>query len=202
MKEKFRIQDALRYGWTTFTGNVVFFVLMMLVIGIPLALLQRSVAGAPWYSLSSIFLRSVCALLRVVAAMAVIVVSLSWLDEGGFRRSRLDEIREQIVPYFLGSLLYSAIVGVGMILLVVPGVYWAVKYQFIPYLIIDRGLAPMEALKASGDLTEGYRMDLFLFLLAVIGANILGALAFGVGLLVSIPVTFLAHAWVYRRFQP
>jgi uncharacterized membrane protein len=42
-------------------------------------------------------------------------------------------------------------IGVGMVLLVVPGIYLAVRYQFMPYLIIDKGMQPMDALRAAGN---------------------------------------------------
>jgi uncharacterized membrane protein len=40
---------------------------------------------------------------------------------------------------------------------------------------------------------------LVLFVLLLIGINILGLLAFGIGLFVTIPVTFVANAWVFKK---
>lgn len=69
------------------------------------------------------------------------------------------------------------------------------------FLVVDRGLDPLEALHRSSVLTEGTRFRLFLFLLLCFGLNVLGALAFGVGLLFTIPATALAFAYVYRRLE-
>ena len=55
--------------------------------------------------------------------------------------------------------------------------------------------------KASA-LTDGYKMDLFLFSLTVAVINIIGVICVFVGLFVTIPVTLMASAYVYRRLSP
>ena len=40
-----------------------------------------------------------------------------------------------------------------------------------------------------------------LFWLALVGINILGMIALGVGLIATVPVSWLANAYVYRRLQ-
>ena len=53
----------------------------------------------------------------------------------------------------------------------------------------------------SGVLTEGVMWNLVLFWLMLAGINILGMLALGIGLIVTIPLSWLATAYVYRRLQ-
>ena len=104
--------------------------------------------------------------------------------------------------YLIGSILYGLIVVVGLILLIIPGIIWAIKFQFFDYLIVDKGLGPIDALEKSSDITRGVKWDLFAFgiLLAII--NILGFLCLVVGLFVTIPVTLVAMAFVYRELLP
>jgi uncharacterized membrane protein len=103
---------------------------------------------------------------------------------------------------FLGTeLLVGIIVFFGFLLLVVPGIIAAVGLGFAPYLVIDRAKGPIEALKESWRITQGHKWQLFLFGLALIGLNILGLLALVVGLLVSVPVTWLAVTHAYRTLQ-
>jgi uncharacterized membrane protein len=92
-------------------------------------------------------------------------------------------------------------VAIGFVFLIVPGIYLAVKYQFYDYLIVDKGMGPIEAIKRSGVLTEGVKWNLVLFWLALVGINILGMIALGVGLIATVPVSWLANAYVYRRLQ-
>lgn len=202
MSGRVDIRSALEFGWKTFRDKLLFFFIFMLIIGVPAAILGVMVQGQPWLSLSVMFLRGVAWLWKVLGMMAVILMCLSFRDKGSFDFRRTEEFQSLFVPYLIGSLLFSVILAAGMLLLIAPGVWFAVKYQFMPYLIIDKGMGPIEALNAAGDITKGYWLELGLFVLCIAGINFLGMLAFGLGLLVTVPVTFLAHAWVYRSFVP
>ncbi len=202
MGNRVEIKSALEFGWKTFKENALFFIILMAAIGIPMALLNVLMRELPWFSVSAMFLRGVCWVIRVLAIMAVMLVSLSYRDKGTFDYRNVGALQPLFLPYLLGTLLYSLLVGVGMVLLIAPGVYILVKYQFTPYLLVDRGMQPVEALREAGELARGSWLELFLFVLAIAGINFLGAILFGIGLLVTIPVTILAHSWVYRSFVP
>lgn len=90
----------------------------------------------------------------------------------------------------------------GVILLVVPGIYLALKYQFTIQLIIDKNLGVMAAMKESARITNGNKMAILVFDLQCFGIVILGALAPGVGLLVALPTVELATIKVYRSLVP
>ncbi|HEX2572391.1 MAG TPA: hypothetical protein VH877_22790 [Polyangia bacterium] len=105
----------------------------------------------------------------------------------------------QFFSYLLASVLYGLIVAGGMILFIVPGVLWAIKFGFFGFALVERGLDPIAALRASSQMTRGVKGQLFWFGLALIGINIVGALAFVVGLLATVPVSALAVTYVYRR---
>ena len=91
---------------------------------------------------------------------------------------------------------------VGLLLLIVPGCMWAYMFLYVGFLTIDKGMSPIAALQESRVMTHGYKMDLFLFSLVVAGLNILGVICLLVGVLVSIPVTLMASAYVYRKLSP
>jgi uncharacterized membrane protein len=75
----------------------------------------------------------------------------------------------------------------------------AIKFRFYRYFIIDQRLGPIEALKRSYEITAGSEWELFLFYLLIIGVNLLGALACGIGLLATVPASMVAEAFVYRK---
>lgn len=108
---------------------------------------------------------------------------------------------QRIVSFTLASLLVGVIVLLGMLLLVIPGIVWALRYSLVPYLVMDRGLDVGEALKESGRITYGHKAKL-LGLFFVIGlVNILGAILLLVGLLVTIPLSALAVVHAYRTLS-
>ena len=75
-------------------------------------------------------------------------------------------------------ILYGLIVLAGMILLVIPGIIWAVKLQYFSYFIIDKKLAPIEALKESSRITTGIKWDVFAFCSVLIVINLIGFFCF------------------------
>ena len=89
----------------------------------------------------------------------------------------------------------------GFILFVIPGIYFAIKYHFLLYFVIDKKMGPLEALRASGKITDGVKWRLLGFSIVSIGIVILGFLAFGFGILVAVPVATLADAYLYRKLS-
>ena len=90
---------------------------------------------------------------------------------------------------------------IGLVCLVVPGIYLALRYGQYMYAIADRNLGPLEALKYSSDLTEGNRMSLFALAILSFLIAIAGVLCLFIGLLWAIPCLTLAQAFAYRYLQ-
>jgi uncharacterized membrane protein len=105
--------------------------------------------------------------------------------------------------YFLrifgSQILIGLIVVGGLILLIVPGIYWALKYQFVTNIIVDKNVGILDAMHQSGELTRGVKLQLLLFDFAMAGVMILGGLALGVGILVAFPIVTLAGIYVYKK---
>ena len=101
--------------------------------------------------------------------------------------------------YILSLIIYGLIVLAGLILLIIPGIIWAIKFQFFGYFIVDKGLGPIESLKQSAKITKDTKWTLFLFGLLSGLINLLGALLLLVGLFATVPTTMMAKAFVYRK---
>ncbi len=101
--------------------------------------------------------------------------------------------------YFFGSILVGILILIGFVLLIVPGVIVALGLSFYAILMIDQNTGIQESMRKSWDLTKGIRLKL-LGLFVLLGLiNILGALALGIGLLVTIPLSMLAPVVLYRQ---
>lgn len=105
--------------------------------------------------------------------------------------------------YFLrmlgATVLQTVVVLVGFILLVVPGIIASLLLCFTQLAVVDKKLMPLEALKESYRLTRPHLRTIFWLTLTVAGMNIAGLLVLGIGLLVSIPVSLIAIAYVYKK---
>jgi hypothetical protein len=101
----------------------------------------------------------------------------------------------------LASILYALMVIVGLVLLVVPGIYLALRFGQYKYAIVDKDLGAIDALKYSAKITQGNLLNLFGLGVVCFLIVIAGLLALVVGLIVAIPVTFLAGVVAYRWLQ-
>jgi len=103
----------------------------------------------------------------------------------------------------LGAVFVASIaVAMGLVLLIVPGIIMLLRLMFLGFVIVDERVGPIDALQRSWDITRGYTMDLFLLFVIMVGINLVGAACLLVGLLVSIPITYLAMAFIYRELKP
>jgi len=101
------------------------------------------------------------------------------------------------LPYLILSILTSLTVGIGMILLIIPGIYFALAFAVAPYAMVDKELKCVPALKASMDLTNGHKWHILGYIIVLIAINIVGAILFLIGLLVTIPLSVLATSHLY-----
>ena len=104
-----------------------------------------------------------------------------------------------LIKYIIGSLLYSLISMAGFILLIVPGIIWAIRFQFYAYFIIEQKCGPIEALKKSAAITKHVKWKLLLFGIVLYFISILGIIALIIGLFATIPITLVAYTYVYRE---
>jgi hypothetical protein len=104
---------------------------------------------------------------------------------------------QRLVPVYLIGAIFMVI---GFIFLVIPGIYLAVAYIFIiPItLFYDRELPLVDVLEGSRKVVTKKWWNLFGLLWLILGINILGALALGFGLLVSVPTSVMALYMAYE----
>src|SRR5690606_18380623 len=84
--------------------------------------------------------------------------------------------------YAVASIVSGIIVVIGLVLLIVPGIIAQIMLSLMVFMILEKGLGPIESLKASKRLTEGKKWDLLLFFLLAVALSIAGAIPMGLGL--------------------
>ena len=203
MNEKgFTPESAIRYGWETMKNNLGFFIGVLLLAGltviIPNVISTVTKKSMPVFStcfgvLGGIF--------QIIVSMGLIRISLNFVDNVESRAGDLFSCIPLLLKYFIASLIYGIIVGFGLILFIVPGIIWAIKFQFYSYFIVDKGSGPIEALKRSSTITRGAKGDLFVLGLLLFLINLLGTLCLFVGLFATFPATMVALAFVFRALQ-
>lgn len=103
-----------------------------------------------------------------------------------------------LVPLVLVGIISGLLIGVGMVLLVLPGIYLAVSYLFATVLVADREMDFWEAMETSRQLITRQWFSFFVLALLLFVINFAGMLVFGVGLLVTVPFSTAAIFAAYR----
>lgn len=138
-------------------------------------------------------------LLSAVGPAAFFLVAQEVASKG----SASFESLKGLVPLFPQLLaltvVKSLIVGVGFLLLVLPGIYLCVLLAFADLFVVTENKSFVDALKASRDLVHGSWFRVFGLLIVIGVIAFSGVLLIGIGLLATIPFAALMLFTAFRR---
>lgn len=99
------------------------------------------------------------------------------------------------------SIVSGVIILVGMVFLILPGIYLAVAYAFASQFVLFKKMEFWPAMETSRKLVNQSWFAIFGLCFVVFCVAIVGLLALGVGLLVSLPVAQLMLYYAFRDIQ-
>ncbi|MBU4350794.1 hypothetical protein KKH63_00475 [Patescibacteria group bacterium] len=214
-KNKFSIKKALSFSWEKAQEHVKFFLVMFLfnvAIVVPIYILDAFLSKQELILAATVNLLVSLAynLFYFVFSIALIKVFLE-ISRG--TRPSFNSFLATLKPlftdwklllnYILTSCLYGLIVFGGFLLFIVPGVIWGIKYSQWSYLVIDKGLKPVEAMKESGRITQGSKAKMFLLDMSYVGVVIIGFLpsifTLGFGFYLIGSMMMMSNIYVYLK---
>jgi hypothetical protein len=101
--------------------------------------------------------------------------------------------------FLAAQILYVLMVAIGLLLLVVPGVYFGVRYALFGFCFANGETNPLRCFQQSAILSKGATTGLLWILAALFIFNLLGASLLGLGLLITVPLSVLIMTDVYRQ---
>jgi hypothetical protein len=182
-----------RIAWAAFKADWRVFVMSQLIlvgmwVSLELAVVALHSWGLiPWLALHIAFLLVFSGVLVGIQAMAMQVV-----DGTAPALSVLPQMLNRGPSFLFAACLYTVGSICGLLLLVAPGIYFAVRYSFFGYVIGSKRVSALKALREAGDMTQGRWWRVCGFLLSLLALNLVGAAMLGLGLLVSFPLSLLA----------
>jgi len=200
---EFSIKSALGFGWETFKRRPWFFVGATLVIFL-LYIAAGALTGTIDYALTG----DTKNYSGVGSILDWLIGTLISMGAVAFYLKAHDN-PEQVTlsalwhphpywSYLAATVLVGLVIVLGLLLLIVPGIIFGLMFMFTSFIVIDRALGPIDAMKESKRITSGYRWRLLGFVLLLALINLAGVIALVVGLLVTVPVTSIAFANAYR----
>ncbi len=198
-----RVTSHFETGWRLFKSHASVFVVSMLLLFFSWVVLEIAVVFLYRFGLA------VCLVLHLAwlflfsgMLVGLHVMALKSVDGEIPRIGDLFRSFEQGPAYLLALSIYSLAVTGGLLLLIGPGIYLAIRYCLFAQVITDTSASTLAALRKAAALAHGNWTPLgTLFLIAFL-LNIAGMSLLGIGLIISFPVSLLAIAGFYRSLQP
>ncbi len=101
-------------------------------------------------------------------------------------------------PVIVTALIVAVATAIGTILCYIPGIIIGFLLNWAMFYVVDQGMAPMDAIKASVSFATSNLGNTIVFYLLGIVVIIVGAVLCLVGLLVAVPVLLIAAAFTFR----
>ncbi len=194
--KSFSTKEALVVGWQTFKERPFFLIglfILTTVISSVMGLVAENVSGS-----TGVVINLVDFAIQIILGMGITLILLRVYDKSETDYTDLVEPLHLFWKYLVMTILVVSIITIGLVLFLVPGIVAGIALAFAPYLVVDRNMGPVQAIKESMRITHGHRWGLFIFGFLIFVINILGAIVFGMGLFLTIPITALAAVHVYR----
>ncbi|MBD0850244.1 hypothetical protein [Maribacter arenosus] len=202
-RPKATITGSYGYGWQQMWKHFLYLFLVMVIVGVlnsPVSVLQESDGD----------LTAGLILLQILGA-AYWLLFYSVVKYGGDLlylrairnekieiREMFDGFKKNYVHIILANLLVFAIVGLGFVFLIIPGIILACRLAFVSYLVMDKNMDPVAAVEKSWEMTRGHGWQIFGMGLLAIPIVIGGLICFIVGIIFAIIWISAAFAAMYH----
>lgn len=202
--DTFTAGSCIRFGWETFKKRAWFFIgmtLAYLAISWIIGFFGGFVAGIFGEQSGNVLSSIIIYPLNMLLGMGFVALTLKAHDDPNAARFGDLWHPRQFWTYLAASIMTTVVTVCGFILLIIPGIILSILFYFVTYLIIDRELGPIEAMRESIRITKGHRWTLFLLLLASLLICLVGVVCLFVGILVAFPIVALSTVHAYRRLS-
>jgi uncharacterized membrane protein len=186
---------ALRQGWQAMKSQFLVYFLAVLVLAaflIPFDIYDEGDRGRD-SGLLALIETAYMLLLYPVIQYGADLLFLRGVRGDAVKVNSLFEGFGNYINVVLASLLVLGLVGIGVVVFVIPGIYVACRLVFVGYLVMDEGLDPIAAVEASWRITRGHALKIFLL-------GLMSIFLFFGGLMLLLVGAFPATMWIKASF--
>ena len=188
---------AFSHGWLTMKKyfiELLVVILVLILFSIPMGIVNSFVDRATFdYSSFTIFGVAYGIIVLAPVSYGVNWIFLKAVRNEPFKTYDIFMAFQNIWNVVIANILVGAIVGIGFVLLIVPGIIFACRLAFVPFLVMDQKLEAIEAIKKSWEMTRGYSWTIFGMAIMSFFIAIAGVICFIVGI-------FPAIIWIESAF--
>lgn len=211
-KQHFSIKEIFTFGWAKTQQHAWFIALTFIIIGIIISAVTK-VFGIPGFT----------SLVYTLVVLSVSSISLAISRNHHFTFADLFTpflSKNKVLKFIAFSILYAippltafAFLGTSVlmrssfatalsVILVLISLYVGIRFLFFPFVVVDHENSKfMELIKMSYRLTSLNFVSVFVVYALIAILNMIGAAFFGFGLLITVPVSTFALAYMYNRLS-
>ena len=200
----FAIGETISEAWSLvkgtkgsfFLSGIIYLVIFLIVTQLPFYLMFSSGMADP-------------VLMNVINQVFSILLSplLIGVTMMGIRRSlskdisfsHMFEYYPRLISIVLMYLATSVLVIIGLVLLVIPGIYLSLSYAFAMILMLDKDMGIWEAMETSRKAVTKHWFKVFGFFFVIGLIMIVSAIPLGIGLIWTMPLMFIGYGVLYRN---
>jgi uncharacterized membrane protein len=192
------ISGSYGFGWEKMWQHFLYLFLVAVIVGFanaPTSIVRESeIADTAGMVLIQIFVAAYAFLvLPVIKYGGDLLYVRCMRDEKIDISEMFNGFKNNYLNIILANLLTFAIVGLGIVFFIIPGIILGCRLVFVSYLVMDKKMEPVAAVEKSWAMTRGHGWKIF-------GMGLLAILVFILGLLCLIVGVFFALMWIGTAF--
>lgn len=209
----FNREKAFKEAWAIVKENLYFFIGFTLFISLinlaPDIIIRRYKIDLNERQGLFLIIEGFLFIVQLIVGYLIVKFSLLFVDGKEINVKNTFTNATVFFNYTIGTALYGSSImlliilmgqlGGAGIIIILPLILIVLKFQFVNYIIVDKGVNVFAAFRLSNEITKGLLYDLFFFMVAIFIINLLGAFVFLIGLLITIPISIVAITVVYRE---
>lgn len=209
---KFSIRSILSEAWDKTSGAkwpihlafLYYFLVMLAIVGVgtvaSLALMSAPGLGEQTMPMFMSFLLQIgINLIALPMMMGIMIIGIKRSVNSPIDANSVFHYFPKMFSLLLTLILMYILVSIGLLLLILPGIYLIVAYYMALPLVVEKGMSPWEALETSRKaISRHWFRMLGFFIIAGIIITI-SAIPLGIGLIWSLPMIIIAYGILYRN---
>lgn len=196
------LSEAVRFGWKTVQQSFAFIILTVAVAVFVPWIINWGGDHVFHHRGQQLLMELIDIVVSATFALGLFKIYLRFRDGEKPIFENLFDGLARAHTWVGAAIIMGVAVVMGLVLLIVPGIIMLLRLWFVGFVLVDERTGPIDAIQRSWDITRGHTMDLLVFFIILVGLNLLGAVCLGVGLLVTVPISGLAQAYLYRELKP
>ena len=192
---------AFSHGWHTMKKYFIELLLVIFVLilfSLPMGLINRFIDIHTF----GYFSYSLIGMAYGIIVLGPISYGVNWIflkavRHEPFKTYDMFMAFQNIWNVVIANILVGVIVGIGIALLIVPGIIFACRLAFVSYLVMDQKMEAIDAIKKSWEMTKGYSWTIFGMAIMSFFIGIAGLICLGVGIFPAIMWISAAFASLY-----